>query len=32
MITSDKATNESTNYRTTEEIRKDFPILTRKVH
>ena len=28
MITSDKATN----YRTTEEIRKDFPILTRKVH
>ena len=32
MITSDKATNESTNYRTTEEIRKDFPILTRRVH
>jgi cysteine desulfurase/selenocysteine lyase len=32
MITSDKATNESTNYRTTEEIRKDFPILARKVH
>jgi cysteine desulfurase/selenocysteine lyase len=32
MITSDKATNESTNYRTTEEIRKDFPILTRQVH
>ncbi|HEX6557781.1 MAG TPA: cysteine desulfurase [Ktedonobacteraceae bacterium] len=32
MITSDKATSESTNYRTTEEIRKDFPILTRKVH
>ena len=32
MITSDKATNESTNYRTAGEIRKDFPILTRKVH
>ncbi len=32
MITSDKATNESTNDRTTGEIRKDFPILTRKVH
>jgi cysteine desulfurase / selenocysteine lyase len=32
MITSDKATNESTNHRTTEEIRKDFPILARKVH
>src|SRR2546429_891971 len=32
MITSDKATTESTNYRTAGEIRKDFPILTRKVH
>lgn len=32
MITSDKTANESTNYRTTAEIRKDFPILTRKVH
>src|SRR2546421_461108 len=32
IITSDKATNESTNYRTAGEIRKDFPILTRKVH
>jgi cysteine desulfurase/selenocysteine lyase len=32
MITSDKAANKSTNHRTTEEIRKDFPILTRQVH
>lgn len=32
MITSDKTANESTNFRTTEEIRRDFPILTRKVH
>src|SRR5437773_8403939 len=32
MITSDKATNDSTNYRTAGEIRNDFPILSRQVH
>src|SRR5438477_10849266 len=32
MITSDKATDVSAIYRSASDIRKDFPILTRKVH
>ncbi|HEY6408207.1 MAG TPA: cysteine desulfurase [Ktedonobacteraceae bacterium] len=32
MITSDKATDKSTHYRSAADIRKDFPILSRQVH
>src|SRR5260370_9293214 len=32
MLTSDKAVQANTTERTAEDIRNDFPILTRKVH